>query len=79
MPVLAAPERAWRSMPAEMSNAIGRAPAAASQREHIAAPQPTSSTSLAETSPSRWASASRSRSGDQTKSATPRKAPCAAW
>ena len=36
--------RAWRSIPADRSDATGSAPAPASQREHIAAPQPTSST-----------------------------------
>ena len=41
-PVLVACVRAWRSMPADRSKATGRAPWPASQREHIAAPQPTS-------------------------------------
>ena len=57
----------------------GRRPAPTSQREHIAAPQPTSSTRRPRTSPSRCASLSRRFSGHHTKSASPRKAPCSPW
>ncbi len=61
--------RACRSIPADRSKATGCAPWPTSQREHIAAPHPTSSTPRPATSTEQCASASRRFSGHQTKSA----------
>ncbi len=74
--------RACWSCRCDRSRATGRAPCAASQREHCAAPAPISRTSRPlsrSAGPSSRASASSSPSGPHTKRASPRKSPCSRW